>query len=450
MTKDQQDAFTGGMNSITTKEWRSMSIHDIQEAMKLYNQQTIGYNEIDSQIYNLQTHLPINDKEYAETIYDIEIFYGNHQIPKGTEDKVINTLAYLNAFNPIEDFVKQLPAWDQKDRMATFLQDIWQIEDNDYHRAASALLILSIVLRAQNTKKYIKQDQMFVFTGPAGIRKSSFIQALAIDERLHDDTATLDGKDNNNLMLLASTLINEIAEISSIDGRSVNRIKAFISNKSLTFRVPFAHNNTTIPFHNTLIGTTNDPQILNDPTGNRKFIMIDVKEKAQTDLMTKDYMSQVYAEALYKYKQWHQPWLDIDSLAKAMHLNAKQAQATAISQQNQHSMFNPIVDVIHAIVENQADQVIPGLTKKLDDHVIKIVNDEVVALNINALRTSLDLATIGMKTADAEDIKDAISKARSYKIQAQKAIEAKQFKLVQGGYKKYNIPKGVRGWYIKD
>lgn len=453
-TDDQNIVFGIGKELIhQAKDYKELTTSQLRQALKAYDQLPLEYDQVSNMILNATTHLEPSKQYMSDIKQELEDFYGV-TIPGGyATERVFDELALLNRVNRFADFVNELPQWDGTSRMSEMLIHTLGVKDNDYYRAASALLVLSIILRAKaagsTPQYYVKQDHMFVITGPADLGKSSFISALVGNERLVDDTINLTTQ-NDNVMRMAGTLVNEVAELSSIDGRSVDRIKAFISNRLLTFRVPYATNNTSMYFHNTLIATTNNPQILNDPTGNRKFIMIDIDQKVNTDWLIEN-RDQIYAEALVWYQQHDEPMLRIPDLAKTLGYDADLAQQSAVSAQNKHAMFNPIVDVIESIVSGQADDVVAGLAAQISDDKITRWDSQqrLVALNISSLRSALDNVTMGQRGADAQDIRDAISRPRTYKIEAQKAIEKLGF--VSSGQKatQWNLTRS-RGWFYQN
>lgn len=448
-----------------TKDWLNAMREEIELWTSRVNQDKfVGKNKANDTIYYFHYTIPELPTDKPQRIADpmtgdirdelvkrLERYYAI-SLPISRRDEIVEAVAVSNPFNPIEDFVNHLPKWDGKHRAESFLVDTWGVANNGYHTCVGILMLLSIVLRARHIDQYVKQDHMFVLTGKPGLGKSTFVADLMKGhEDLLDDSLKLNAQDNNALMLYTQTLVNEIAEMSMVRGSDVDDVKGFLSRRNLVFRAPYARDNTIKPFHNTLIGTTNNPQVLNDLTGNRKFIMIDVNQK-RSDLqeMTQDYMDQLYAEVLYRYRnEWQAPALDLKSIAQALDIDDNQVNQMAVSQQRIHAVTDILDEVVKAILDNTPDDILPGLSKKLTDSIIKIDDQQqVVGINTNSLRTALDEAVMGSRTADAEDIKQAISKSRAYSIRIQKSIESNGFHSTRR-CAPLNIDN-TRGWFVSE
>lgn len=306
----------------------------------------------------------------------------------------------------------------------------------------------SIAIRGRNTSTYVKQDAMFVLTGPADIKKSTFVQNLVWNERLFEDNATADTKDNDNAMMLSMTLVDEIAEMSEIKTHVVNKVKAALSQKNLTFRPPYAHYQVNMPFHNTLFATTNDSRILNDVTGNRKFVMIDVEEKADTDLMTEEYMQQLYSEVIYKYDhEWNKPELTLKGIAEVLGYDPEQIIQVANDLRADHSVHNELHELIGMILDGEKDNVYRGLWNHLSDEVIKVQDDDVVAININKLSVVISTVTSGEWDADYRILAQSVASGSDYKKNAEAYLKARGFKSVATSKASVGI-HNQRGWWI--
>lgn len=466
-----------------TASWRSMSIQQLEGIVHQLSSNPevidVALNELDQRIYikNQRTGKytdSMTDYDALRVIGSIESATGGQQVPRNMHDMLIKLLAGANKYNPIEAMVAEIPDWDGEDRAQYFLNNIGHLihrnkDDKDdfkakeaYYHVVSVLLLLSVSVRAKDTKHYVKQDSMFVLSGRNGTRKSTFVRELVWDKNLTNDTETLDIKNADNAMTLSMTLVNEIAEMSSIDGRSVNRVKAALSSADLTFRPPYGKYQVTMPFHNTLFATTNDPQILNDATGNRKFIMIDVEDEADTEKMTPGYMKSLYAEVLYKYhNEWGTPALTLQSISEALGYEPDKVEAFAEEMRHGHSMYNSMEGVVQNIIRKTEDDVLPGLKNLIaaQDAVRLDGNEHVRGINTKRLRTALDIAVVkatndkkdaGVKAhnVEARDIEEVIAKNRVYKIEVAKALGALGFVDARGNFAELGI-KNERNWYVR-
>jgi hypothetical protein len=120
-----------------------------------------------------------------------------------------------------------------------------------------------------------KHDYACVLMGDQGARKSSFWSALG-GPFFSDALRDINSKDD--LMVLHRSWIMEWAELDHVTGkRHAGQIKAFLSQCTDLFRVPYGKATEAFPRRSIIVGSTNrDSGFLVDDTGNRRFWVIPV------------------------------------------------------------------------------------------------------------------------------------------------------------------------------
>ncbi|NBS71759.1 hypothetical protein EBT31_23020, partial [bacterium] len=118
-----------------------------------------------------------------------------------------------------------------------------------------------------------KHDTACVLMGDQGARKSSFWSALGghfFSDALGDCTS------KDDLMVLHRSWIMEWAELDHIMGRRhAGQVKAFLSQSTDLFRVPYGKSTEAFPRRGIIVGSTNRTTgFLQDETGNRRFWVI--------------------------------------------------------------------------------------------------------------------------------------------------------------------------------
>ena len=118
-----------------------------------------------------------------------------------------------------------------------------------------------------------KHDTACVLMGDQGARKSSFWQALG-GAFFSDALGDISSKDD--LMVLHRSWIMEWAELDHIMGRKhAGQVKAFLSQSTDLFRVPYGKATESFPRRGIIVGSTNrSTGFLIDDTGNRRFWVI--------------------------------------------------------------------------------------------------------------------------------------------------------------------------------
>jgi hypothetical protein len=141
-----------------------------------------------------------------------------------------------------------------------------------------------------------KYDTMLVFVGKQGLGKSTAVSILAKrrewfleDMNLSDDTKLV-------IENLQGKWIVEAAEMKGNWQEEINRAKNLLSRRSDKARMAYAHFAEEAPRQSIFFGSTNKPQFLYDPTGNRRFWPVDVGEVDLEGL--RHDVDQLWAEAI--------------------------------------------------------------------------------------------------------------------------------------------------------
>lgn len=151
-----------------------------------------------------------------------------------------------------------------------------------------------------------KFDYVPVLIGEQSVGKSTFARMLALsDEFFTDSLAGVGSKEGAEL--LQGNLIVEIAELDAIKGKNMETTKAFITRTSDDYRAPYTRRPARHPRRCVLIGTTDTPHFLSDPSENRRFLparcSIAEPQLSLFDGAADEIIRQAWAEMLYSYHQ---------------------------------------------------------------------------------------------------------------------------------------------------
>lgn len=257
---------------------------------KRYITKSVPWREIDSPA-------PIRDVDYSGVRNYIECVYGIV-----SSQKVDDALALeieRKKFHPIIDYLTSLN-WDGVPRIDSLLIDYLGAEDNLYTRAALRKMLCAAVARV--FQPGIKFDLALILVGPQETYKSTFIQKLG-KQWFSDTFTTMQGKEA--FEQLQGAWIIEMAELSGLKKAEVETIKHFITKREDQFRPAYGRSVETYKRQCVFFGTTNKDDFLRDPTGNRRFLPIDVrpefiKKSVPVDL-TDEEVDQIWAEAYNAY-----------------------------------------------------------------------------------------------------------------------------------------------------
>ena len=240
---------------------------------------------------------PLRDVDYSGVRNYIECVYGIV-----SSQKVDDALALefeKKKFHPIREYICA-QKWDGIPRVNTLLIDYFGAEDNAYTRAAIRKTLAAAVARV--FEPGIKFDTALILVGEQGTYKSTFVKKLGM-EWFSDTFTTVQGKES--FEQIQGAWLIEMAELSGLKKAEVESIKHYISKREDMFRPAYGRTVETYKRQCVFFGTTNNKDFLRDPTGNRRFMPIDVRPeyatKSVNDDLTQDEVNQIWAEAYQLY-----------------------------------------------------------------------------------------------------------------------------------------------------
>ena len=226
-------------------------------------------------------------------------------------DRDISRYIYSNrvpVFNPLEDYLYDLSAWDGKERIRALAQTVpcrnphWA---ELFHR-----WFLNMVAhwRGSMDKKYANSVSPLL-VGAQGTRKSTFCRSIVPPElrTYYTDSIDFSRKRDTELYLNRFALIN-IDEFDQVSMTQQGFLKHILQKPVVNVRKPYANAVLEMPRYASFIATSNQKDLLTDPSGSRRFICIEVTDVIDTTHPI-DY-SQLYAQAMYELDHGERYWFD--------------------------------------------------------------------------------------------------------------------------------------------
>ncbi|WP_300698807.1 BT4734/BF3469 family protein [uncultured Bacteroides sp.] len=225
-------------------------------------------------------------------------------------DRDISRYVYSNrvpVFNPLEDFLYDLPRWDGRDRIRALALTVpcrnphWQ---ELFHR-----WFLNMVSHWRGMDKKYANSVSPLLVGAQGTRKSTFCRSLippAI-RTYYTDSIDFSRKKDAELYLNRFALIN-IDEFDQISQTQQGFLKHILQKPVVNVRKPYANAMLEMRRYASFIATSNQKDLLTDPSGSRRFICIEVTGVIDTSRPI-DY-DQLYAQAMYELEHGERYWFD--------------------------------------------------------------------------------------------------------------------------------------------
>ncbi len=234
-----------------------------------------------------------------DDIPQIAYWLGRHYKFEPSKDIIYSALTVIacqNSYDPVRDWLDELPKWDGKKRLRNWLKNNFEAKGDEEYLAQVFSKWMSAMVR-RVYEPGCKFDWMPIFEGFQGTGKSSFGRLLVGDEYFLDWLPNLADKDS--ALGLQGQWGVEMGELSQFKKNELETIKAFITRTVDKFRPPHGRKLLDSPRRCVFFGTTNKETYLLDDTGNRRFKPVVVGRLDFEAL--KAQRKQLFAEAKHLY-----------------------------------------------------------------------------------------------------------------------------------------------------
>lgn len=294
-------------------ELKSSALSDIGQ-MKVFirNHYNIRRNEI--------TRLPENngqelDKVQVNSLYIRILENINDKIPRSLVESIIES-DYVEAYNPIKEWFESrehITSDGEIDKLCSSIDSGKDAEEN-YKDIFIKKWLVGIVASVYGNFSSLT----LVLAGRQGAGKTPWLrQLLPTELRSYLAESKLEeGKDDYILMTQKLIILND--EFGGKTRQESKLFKEITSKDKFTLREPYGRHNITLTRLASLCGTTNEIEILNDPTGNKRVIPVPV-ENILWDIYNSVDKEKVLMEAYHLYKagfKWELNSADIAYLNK--------------------------------------------------------------------------------------------------------------------------------------
>ena len=206
---------------------------------------------------------------------------------------------WVQDYDPIVDFLNQLPRWNGRDYITALAQRI--PTKNEHWPHDFAIWLRAMVAQWLGRNGQYGNAMVPLLIGAQGDGKSTFCRLLLPEELRDYYTDRIDFANRNSAeqMLTRFCLIN-IDEYDSLSSRQSAFLKHILQKSDIKMRKLYDSQVQCRHRYATFIGTTNDPTPLTDTTGSRRFICI--RTTGVIDTHTPIDYEQLYAQILHEVR----------------------------------------------------------------------------------------------------------------------------------------------------
>lgn len=243
-------------------------------------------------------------------------------------DRFLNS-EYVPLYNPVEEFLYDAGRWDGKDRIRA-LADLVPC-NNPHWRELFYRWFLSMVAHWRGLDNQHGNSTSPLLVGAQGYRKSTFYRILLPPELRFGYTDSLDFKSKQEAeRYLGRFFLINIDEFDQVNVSQQGFLKHLLQKPAANLRKPHGNTIREVRRYASFIGTSNQKDLLTDPSGSRRFICIEVTAPIRTNV-TINY-KQLYAQAMDAVCHGERYWLDDQDEAILKQTNQEFEQVSPLEQ----------------------------------------------------------------------------------------------------------------------
>lgn len=229
----------------------------------------------------------------------------------------------LSTYNPVENFLFKCEGkWDGKDHIRALARTV--PTDNPYWEGWFYTWFLAMVdqWRAYSHRKYGNSVAPLLIS-KQGYNKSTFCRSLVPPELQwgYNDNLVLSEK-RQVLQAMCQSLVINLDEFNQISPQvQQGFLKNIIQLPSVKIKPPYGSHVQEFPRMASFIATSNMEDILSDPSGNRRFLGVELT--GPIDVSQRPNYEQLYAQALSALRAGEKTYFDVEQTRLIMANNRK-------------------------------------------------------------------------------------------------------------------------------
>ena len=225
------------------------------------------------------------------------------------------------AFNPIQDYLNRLPQWDGHNHVADLLSRLPGISTEQ--QAFMAIFLRSMTAHWLQLDSLHGNETVPTLIGAQGCGKTTFFRNLLPPElrEYYLDHLNLSNKFDKEMALTNNLLVN-LDELDAIRPSQHASLKQTLSKNKVNGRPIFGRSQDDRPRYASFVATTNNPHLLTDVTGSRRYICLNIPKGKMIDNTGEINYEQLYAQLVYEVNELKAPyWFNNEEVARIQELN---------------------------------------------------------------------------------------------------------------------------------
>ena len=238
----------------------------------------------------------------------------------------------VRAYDPIADYLSQLPQWDGQNHVAQLFSRLPGLSSE--HLSFLTIWIRSAVAHWLQMDTLHGNECVPTLIGAQGCGKTTFFNRL-LPQHLRQyylDHLNLSNKFDKEMALTNNLLVN-LDELDAIRPSQQSALKQTLSKSKVNGRPIYGASQEDRPRYASFVATTNNPHPLKDETGSRRYICMTIPNGLFIDNTGDIDYEQLYAQIVYELRELKSPyWFNNDEVARIQQLNLEYMEKKDISE----------------------------------------------------------------------------------------------------------------------
>lgn len=238
--------------------------------------------------------------ERAALRFEADLLKAGH---KGVARTLVVFLANVREYDPIADYLKNLPKWDGIDHISALAS---YVEIVPKRREWFNLMFKKHLVRllACATGKSDFNKQIFTLVSGQNDGKTSLTRFICPPPWMPYYSEEIDFESKDGIIALARNIFLVLDELRGMSRTDVNKIKSMTSKDHVKARLPFDRRETRLKRRATFFASTNNAEFLTDETGSVRWLIFEIQGIKHDNGGPKGYnqnidIDKVYSQALH-------------------------------------------------------------------------------------------------------------------------------------------------------
>jgi predicted P-loop ATPase len=303
--------------ALNDKDFNESDDNSLDQIYEYIISQNIKHNEI-TKLNEIKGN-PITDRDINTLFLQAKELFPKSKLNKDLVCIILDS-EKIPSYNPFMDFFKKYKNIKTTGNIEK-LFDCIQVPDNEYSNILPILIekwLLSIIASMHGTYSLL----ILVLIGDQATNKTKFFRCLLPPElqKYYAESKLDDGKDAELLMSKKLLIVDD--EFGGKSKKEAERLKEMAAKQTITARKAYARESQDYNRYAVLGGTSNEIAILNDPTGNRRIIPVQISN-IDIDKYNEIDKVDLFMELYHKYREIGDGWMLTKDEIKTLNTNTQ-------------------------------------------------------------------------------------------------------------------------------